>query len=265
MSPEEALVDLLGRIGANQGEAVFVNEDALSQWPDAAVVALKAQKLLTKAKPAEGIVCDGCEEACAMPVHVMPATDTRPARAFISCGKRDDVARIRVDLGRLEQWQCGMDAVCAFITISLSLRRSDKRTAEQGRFEIGIFKGNKRSQMLCLQTNDELTLIAGDNSLPLAEVVEYRDGKYLLNSVLIRQLVDAVTTADNRYTPSNAKREARKLDTQAMYESWQKEYRNLHKKHKSRNMSETWYSQQIAKMDIAKGRDASTIKKHMKP
>ena len=75
-------------------------------------------------------------------------------------------------------------------------------------------------------------------------------------------MVAAATTSDNRYTPSNAKREARKLDTQAMYASWQKEYRALKKKR--RGMSYVWYSLQIAKMDIAKGRDADTIKKKMK-
>ncbi len=79
---------------------------------------------------------------------------------------------------------------------------------------------------------------------------------------MIRQLADSVTTADNRYTPSNAKREVRKLDTQAMYESWQKEYRELKKKHP--NMSDTWYSGKIAKMDIAYGRSVETIRKNMK-
>ena len=79
---------------------------------------------------------------------------------------------------------------------------------------------------------------------------------------MIRQLVDAATTADNRYTPSNAKREARKLDTQAMYERWRKEYRALKKSRP--NMSDVWYSQQIAKMPIAMGRNAGTIKKNMK-
>ena len=68
---------------------------------------------------------------------------------------------------------------------------------------------------------------------------------------MIRRMVDAATTADNRYTPSNAKREARKLDTQAMYESWQKEYREL--KRSKPGMSDVWYAQQIAKMDIAHG------------
>jgi len=98
--------------------------------------------------------------------------------------------------------------------------------------------------------------------VPLADLIGYRDSIYALDGALVRQLVDTATTADHRYTPSNARRAARKLDTQAMYESWQKEYRALKKK--SRNMSDVWYSQQIAKMDIAQGRDAETIRKHMK-
>ena len=72
---------------------------------------------------------------------------------------------------------------------------------------------------------------------------------------------DAATTADNRYTPSNAKREARKVDTQAMYKDWQKAYRDLVKKRP--NMPETWYATQIAKLPVAKGRSAGTIKKNM--
>ncbi len=47
-----------------------------------------------------------------------------------------------------------------------------------------------------------------------------------------------------------------------MYEDWRKAYRDL-KKHR-KNMSDVWYSQQIAKQDIACRRDAETIRKHMK-
>jgi len=62
---------------------------------------------------------------------------------------------------------------------------------------------------------------------------------------------------------SIVRREARKLDTQAMYKRWQKAYREAVKLRP--NKSDTWYSIHIAKMDIAKGRDAETIRKHMKP
>lgn len=67
---------------------------------------------------------------------------------------------------------------------------------------------------------------------------------------------------DQRYTPSNARREARKLDTQAMYKTWRKAYRNLKKKNP--HITDVWCSQKIAKMDIARGRNAETIRKNMK-
>lgn len=116
--------------------------------------------------------------------------------------------------------------------------------------------------MLCLQVDGGLSLAAGNNGVPLAELVGFRDGEYSVDAAVIRKLVDAATTADSRYTSSNARREARKLDTQATYESWRKAYRDLKKQRRS--MSDVWYSQKIAKLDIAARRDAETIRKHMK-
>jgi len=261
---KRSVIELLGRLGANQGAAVLINEDELSQWPSEAVAAMKAQRLLSKARHATSAVCSGCERACVMPVDVLPAEGNRPTSAFVVCNKRSDINRVLIPLTKLTQWQCNTDAVCGFIATSLALRRSEEQTASADLWNIGIATGDKRSQMLCLQANGALALVAGGNALPLAELIEYHDGAYSLDAVMVRQLVDAATTADNRYTPNNAKRESRKLETQARYASWQKAYRELYKKHKSKNMSEVWYSQQIEKMEIAQDRDASTIKKHMK-
>jgi hypothetical protein len=74
-------------------------------------------------------------------------------------------------------------------------------------------------------------------------------------------MVDTAPPADSRHTPTIAKREVRKADTQAMYTGWQKEYRKLLKT-KPGN-TENWYAKQIEKMPIAQGRNYSTIKKHM--
>ena len=182
--------------------------------------------------------------------------------SFIVCDKRSDINRVPVSAGRLIQWQCNADLVCGFIAASLGLRRSDRQTANADLWEIGIATGNKRSQMLCLQADGGLTLVVGDNRVPLAELIAFRDGQYSLDGAMIRQMVDAATTADNRYTPSQVKREARKLETQAMYASWQKEYREL--KRSKPGKTDSWYAQQIAKMDIAKDRDPDTIRKNMK-
>jgi hypothetical protein len=83
-----------------------------------------------------------------------------------------------------------------------------------------------------------------------------------VDAVTVRQLVDAATATDPRYTPSNARREARKLDTLAMYEEWRKAYRALKKQRP--NMSDVWYSRQVAKSEVGCGRSADTIRKHIK-
>ena len=261
MKPVDALIELLDRVGANQGVAILVNDDELRQWPPEAVKAMQSQRIVAKALPAASAICPGCEYECVMPVHTVPAA-ARSAVSFIVCDKRSDINRVPLSTGRLIQWQCNADLVCGFIAASLGLRRSDRQTANADLWEIGIATGNKRCQMLCLQADGGLTLVVGGNRLPLAELIAFCDGQYSLDDAMIRRMVDAATTADNRYTPSQVKREARKLDTQAMYENWRKAYHELRKKR--RDMSDVWYSEQIAKMDIAQHRDPDTIRKNMK-
>ncbi|HCC55385.1 MAG TPA: hypothetical protein DEQ20_10770 [Desulfobulbaceae bacterium] len=261
MTPQAALIELLGRLGANQGVAVLVNDDELRQWPSAAVKAMKSQKLIAKARPAPSALCPGCESECVMPVHTQPASTGAPV-SFIVCDKRSDINRVPVPIERLTQWQCSVDAVCGFVAASLGLRRSDKQTTRADLWEIGIATGDKRSQMLCLQGNGVLILVAGNSKIPLAELIEYQDGGYSLDGAMIRQMVDAATTADNRYTPSEVKREARKLDTQARHASWQKKYREL--KREKPGKTNSWYANKIAKSDIAIGCVVGTILRNMK-
>lgn len=261
MTPQDALAELLARVGAYGGAAVFVSDEELSRWPADAVAAMKAQKLLARARLAASAVCPGCERECVMPVHTPPKATGNPA-SFVVCDKRSDINRVPIAAQRLTQWRCEADAVVGFIAASLGVRRSEQPPHDARLLNIGIARGDKRSQMLCLRAEGGLALVAGNNALPLAELIDHNDGAYSLDAELIRQLVDAATTADDRYTPTTTRREARKLATQAMYTDWQRAYRDL--KRKRPGMGDVWYSQQIAKMDLAKGRDAETIRKHMK-
>jgi hypothetical protein len=129
-------------------------------------------------------------------------------------------------------------------------------------WELGFAKGKKRSQMLCLRANVTLEIVAGGSAVPLAEVVRHGTEGYFVDGEAIRQLADTATTGDTRYTPSNAQREARKIETQALHQSWRKEYRAL--KQRRPGMSDVGYSRLIAKLGIAQGRNAETIRKHMK-
>lgn len=260
MTPLDALLELLERVGASRSAAALVNEEELSRWPAEAVRKLKTQNLLVKARPAASVVCPGCEQECTMPVYTPPA-GAGPAASFVVCDKRDDISRVPVAAERMRQWRCGVEAVGAFVAQSLGLRPESQRKADAGLWELGLVAGRKRSQIVCLRMGEGLEVVAGENSAPLTGLVRYGADGYSLDGEAIRQLVDA-TTGDSRYTPSNARREARKLETQDIYERWRKEYRALKKRRPG--MSDVWYSEQIAKMDITPKRSAETIRKHMK-
>lgn len=261
MTPQAALIELVGRVGARMGKTVTVSTEELSQWPTAAVSALKSQGLLLKARPTQSVVCPGCEEECSMPVHTVTRANA-PATSFVVCDKRSDVNRVPIAPARLALWRCDAQAVCGFVAASLGLQQTSVQPAEDGLLPIGVARGNKRTQMLCLRVvQGQVTLVAGTEGLPLADVIGFEEGRFTLDQVTLRQMVDAATTADPRHTPSTAKREARKIDTQARYATWKKEYRALKKRRP--NMTDEWYSQQIAKTPIAQGRDANTIKKNM--
>jgi hypothetical protein len=261
MTPLEALLELLALVGAKGGGAALLSEEELSLWPAEAVRELKSQKILVKASPAASVVCPGCEQECTMPVHTLPSR-TGPAVSFVVCDKRDDTNRVEVPAEQLRQWRCGVEAVGAFVARSLGLRSDSQRKTDAGLCELGLVTGKKRSQMVCLRAKEVLELVVGQNAVPLAGFVLFGAEGYSVDTEAVRQLVDAATTGDPRHTPSNARREARKLDTQALHESWRKEYRAL--KQRRPEMSDVWYSQQIAKMDIAKGLNAETIRKHLK-
>ena len=260
MTPEAALVELLSRVGTLGGAAVTVNTEELSGWPSAAVAALKSQKLLRKARPAISVVCHDCEQECSMPVHTLARADAS-VTSFVVCDKRSDTNRVAIPAARLAQWRCDAQAVCGFVVASLGLVQTTVQPSEDGLLPIGMARGNKRTQMLCLRVYGHLALVVGADAMPLADSLGFENGGFTLDHTVIRQLVDSATTADPRHTPSTAKREARKIDTQAMYAAWQKAYRALQKKHPDK--SDVWHSQQIAKTAIAQSRNASTIKKHM--
>ena len=70
------------------------------------------------------------------------------------------------------------------------------------------------------------------------------------------------TTPAEKPRGSTVRREARRLDTEALHRQWQKAYETAKKARP--NMTVSWHSKQISKMPIAKNRSAETIRRNLK-
>jgi len=116
------------------------------------------------------------------------------------------------------------------------------------------------AQHYVLHLEAQLSEAMGEATLELAKHPKPMETSTADNNLQQKELPRK--TGETSYGRSNSRRDARKLDTQAKYKNWQKAYRELKKGHP--NMSDVWYSQRIAKLDVAKGQSAETVRKHMK-
>ncbi len=105
MDAAEVLASLTARFAGAKTGHISITADEVAEWPAGLFNKLHAQALLTKAEPLPVLECRGCEQACFMPVNVLPGEGKRAARAFIACDKPQNYGRVRVDFARLRQWQ----------------------------------------------------------------------------------------------------------------------------------------------------------------
>ena len=189
MTSQTALNELLERIGARYGAAVIVSDHELSEWPSAAVASMKAQGVITKARPATSTVCPGCEQECVMPVHVINVKVPKPD-AFIVCDKRSDINRVPVPVDRLEQWQATGESVAALLARLLDMHRSSGSSGESTRWEVGMFKGAKHSSHLVLVSDDRLTLSLAGHSISVTDVLTFAGKTFKVDRRTLTRLVD---------------------------------------------------------------------------
>jgi hypothetical protein len=159
MTPEEAFAELLGRIGANKGEAALVSEEELGAWPDGAVRALKDAGLLSLASPASSVVCPGCEQECSMPVTDRLVGTGKPV-LFVVCDKREDIGRVPISPAQVRQWTATSLAVGGMIARLLGL--AGVVSSKGLRCELGILRGRRHSSHVVLLSDGRLRLgVAG--------------------------------------------------------------------------------------------------------
>lgn len=237
--------------------------EQVREWPEGANAVFEKAGWIKSVTSSTTVECPGCEENCCRTVHVPPAMEGRPVRAYVACDQRADMGRVAIPLHALQRWQITVGQIAHWVSRQLGLKNRPERSDTRSSFRLGGVSGAKRSGILELVTGDPLLLRVSTHTLPLEDLLCFAGDRFTLDLDAIRMLVDLPPVPENeRHTPSTTRREARKLETQDTYKGWQKAYLAL--KRKRPEMSDIWYAQQIAKMDDGKGKNASTIRKHMK-
>ena len=124
-----------------------------------------------------------------MPVHSIPLPSGDPA-LFIACDKRDDISRVPVPDVQLEQWQASGDSIADLLAGLLSLQRPNMDCSSVGRWEIGVFRGEKHASHLVLTAGDSLTLTIAGHSIALAEVLVLEGNLFKVDKRRLTHLVD---------------------------------------------------------------------------
>jgi hypothetical protein len=264
MTYNDVLGELLAHLRA-ENKAITISWDTAQLWPDGALNTFLKLGLLKSAPAAQSLECQGCENRCFMDVLTLPNDDPDLTRSFIVCDDADmqsQMGRIHVPLVRLQQWQCSVKHLAKVLAVLLGLNDTISVSGHPAVFKLGMLKSDKGRRWVVLNGVD-LTIEINQHAVPVSDVL-YFDGEIL--QIDQRRIDDLVNreplNTSKRYTPSTSKHEARKLETQARYRVWNDEYLKL--KAEKPNHTDGWYSKQIAKMDIANGKDAETIRKNMK-
>src|ERR1700730_11409978 len=155
---------------ADSGEAIFGADEA-AHWPENALEVLIKSGLLECAEPTQVIECDGCERNCFMPVHVRPAEGNRPARAFISCDKPEDVGRVPVELGRLAQWRITGGMLAGAVTRLLGFTKPPHEDSVGKRWTLGRLKGEEYKGEVKLSIEGGVRAHVTGQNIPLVHVL----------------------------------------------------------------------------------------------
>jgi hypothetical protein len=171
MTESDLLEHIFERLSrADSGQEIFGADEA-AQWPGGALEAFIKSGLLERAEHTRVIECDGCERNCFMPVHVLPGEGNRPARAFISCDKPEDVGRVPVELGRLAQWRITGGMLGGAVARLLGFTKPPHEDSVGKRWTLGRLKGKEYKGEVKLSIEGGVALMVAGQNVPFVHTL----------------------------------------------------------------------------------------------
>lgn len=210
MTLEDVLQELILRLGSGGDTAVAWEQ--VREWPEGAIEAFQKAEWIKATVAASTVECPGCEKNCFMPVHVLPARNRQPARAYVGCDKRDDIGRVKIGMSRLQQWQITDGQVAGWVSGALGLKGKPQRDKASGVFTLGTLQGKKRVGCLELAIGESVCLNTSGHSVALSEVVSFEGDQLRIDRPAVRELVDLPPASEstNRQRRSTARAKAGK-------------------------------------------------------
>ena len=185
------LSELLDRLAASWRDGVTVSGAELSCWPEDQQSAIRAAGILVPGEPATSVVCDGCERACVMPVHIRSAP-SRQAGAFVVCDKRNDINRVDVTVADLNRWRMTAQSLADGLGRMLNSRPISVRSGAEEGFRLGFVQGKtSRAAAQLRRGTAGLQLVVAGHAHALHDLLSVRDGVVALDVSRLRRLVDA--------------------------------------------------------------------------
>jgi hypothetical protein len=262
---DAALILLLERLRQAGKQLAYIDWDSVQEWPPAALEAFLRAGILSPASQAQSIECPGCEHHCFMDVVTRPGGKNIPTRSFVVCnvpGIQERIGRVNISLEQLQRWQCSAAQLAQVLVALLGFEGPLEHETSTALIRLGMLKGSQGRRWVSLEV-DSLALQINQQNIPIEELLYFESEQLVLDMDRIGLMVNILPSrAGKKYEPSTDKREARKFKTQAMYQDWIDEYHRIQKKHPE--MSDTWISKKIARMEIAQDKNSETIRKNMK-
>jgi len=235
---------------------------AVNLWQEQAFKLMLGNKLITPTSKATNIECQLCNNRCTLDV-IPQEYPNKKTRHYAVCEDPimyEQIGRMTIPAEQLNQWKFSFKQLAVLIADLLDLPCDIRYKADQKSIALGALKSKAAGRKSVVLNVEPLSLLVNQSELPVNELLYFEDNKLALDKDKIDHALNLKQSAQPKtYKPNVDKKEQRKTNTQAMYQDWQEHAIKLNKRHPTK--SNKWLSQQIAKLAIAKGRNAETIRK----
>ena len=259
MAIDQVLLLLFNHLSKHK--KLVLNWAAIQLWQLKAFELLLKNHVIKATYKATNIRCQTCEKYCTVDVtrHDYPNYKIRYYAVCVDDYMHEQVGRMTIPPEQLQQWQCSTKQLLKIIARLLDIDKEITFSVNTEQTRLGMLAKEAGRKWVTLIHNP-LALEINKIILPLEEILYFDGDSLTLDMDRVSYALNLKQPAQVKgYLPSVNQREKQRSKTQALHQDWQDAAIKLKKK--SPQYNKTWISKQIAKLPIAQGRNAETIRK----